>query len=170
MTLAQDLKQPVLAAYIELFEIDLVGIGGSLYRFTNTTDGAGAGIVWNGDEYTPFPIQMTGISHTTDGPEQRPTLTISSIDRIFTAVLSTLDDCVGGTVEYRRTFANYLGTSISSAPQHFIISRKSQHNKNQIAWELKNLLDLDGRHLPAAQMLREGDRAFPGLGINKSST
>ena len=122
MTLAADLQQPVVDAYIELIHIDLTSINGQEYFFTNTTDGAGGKITWNGNEYTPFPIKIDGLSQSSEGAETRPNLSISTVDALFRGLVATLDDLVNGIVIYRRTTSKYLNTGISSPPFTYLIS------------------------------------------------
>ena len=169
MTIQNDLIKHNLPAYIELFDIDALAINGQYYRYTPMV-GATSNIVWGGHQYYPFPIAISGIEHTSSGAPARPQLSISNIDRFFGTLMKTLQDMVGAEVIYRRTFATYINTYISSAPLRYKINKKLSDNKIGVIVELKSFLDMDKLYLPARQMLRDGKDGFPGLGINKSTS
>lgn len=137
-----------------------------MYRFTPNVAGNGTPIQFGGDTYTPYPIEITGYSSTSDEAPARPSLNISNINKVFGMLSFTLQDIIGAKVTYYRTFENYLGqsTKVSAAPLKFTIARKTAHNLAVLSFELRSPLDADRAMLPARQMLK---RDFPGLGINK---
>jgi lambda family phage minor tail protein L len=159
-----------LPAYIELFEIDAQTINGNIYRLTPMVNANYTNLTWGGQVYTPWPITITGIAETSSGAPARPQVSLSNIDHYFGALAQTLEDMVGTKVIYRRTFASYLGTNIASAPVRLKVNKLISRNKTGIVFELKSATDVDKLKLPRAQMLREGKRPFPGLGINKRTS
>jgi lambda family phage minor tail protein L len=168
MTIQQDIQKPALPALIKLFEIDATAITGSVYRFTPMTNG-GAAVNWGGFDWSPFPIELTGISHTSTGAPARPRLSVSNIDGFFRFLVGAYEDMTGAKFIYRETFATYLGTSISMPPLYYTLAKKLDDNKTGIVFELKSAGDVESKWLPARQMLRDGALPFPGLGVNKST-
>lgn len=167
MSIEEDVKQPIVSAYVELFDIDCSNIPGIgvIYRLTPNTNGSSA-VLFGGDTYVPYPIQITDYSQKIDGAPARPKLNISNINKVFGLLSFTFEDLIGAKVIYYRTFSTYLGqpTKISAAPLKFEIARKTAHNMTGMSFELRSPLDKERAVLPKRQMLK---RDFPGLGINK---
>ena len=168
MTINTDVLKPALPALIKLFDIDATAITGSVYRFTTMTN-AGIAVSWGGNSYTPFPIKLEGVAASSTEAPARPRLSVSAIDGFFGALISQHEDMVGAQITYRETFSTYLGTSISMPPSYFTVAKKLDDNKTGVIFELKSSLDIEGKWLPARQMLRDGSLPFPGLGVNKST-
>jgi lambda family phage minor tail protein L len=168
MTIKQDIQKPVLPALIKLFEIDGSAITGSVYRFTPMTNN-GVKVNWGGFDYDPFPIAIDGMSTTSTGAPSRPKLSVSVIDGLFGFLVSQFEDMTGAKLTYRETFANYLNTSISMPPTYYELAKKLSDEPTGIVFELKSATDVESKYLPAQQMLRDGELAFPGLGVNKST-
>ena len=169
MTIQTDILQPVLPALIKLYDVDATAITGSVYRFTEMTNGVGGQVSWGGNNYTPFPIKLEGMSVTSTGAPGRPKLTVATIDGFWSALISQHEDMIGAQIIYRETLATYLGTSISMPPIYYTIAKKVSDNKSGIVFELKSSIDVESKWLPNRQMLRDGDLPFPGLGVNKST-
>lgn len=167
MDIAQLTTQSTLPAYIELFDIDCTAIAGmgNIYRYTPNVNG-NTNVLFGGDTYLPFPIEISDISASADGAPARPTLAISNVNKLFGRLSFSFKDIIGAKVTYYRTFAVYLGqaTKISAAPMKYTIARKTSHNMSSLSFELRSPLDSDRGMLPKRQMLK---RDFPGLGINK---
>lgn len=167
MSIEQDVKQPVTSAYVELFDIDCTNIAGIgvVYRLTPNVNN-GSNVLFGGDTYIPYPIQITDYSQKIDGAPARPRLNISNINKVFGILSFSFEDLIGAKVTYYRTFADYLGqpTKISASPLKFEIARKTAHNMTGMSFELRSHLDKERAVLPKRQMLK---RDFPGLGINK---
>lgn len=179
-TLQQHIKGDRLSGYIELFDIDLTLIGGDIFRFVPMTYLTVEGtdppvlkskhVLWQGNAYTPMPIQVTGIEYngTTEAPPT-PTMTVSNINRVFRALIISLGDITGATLTRWRTFEKYLDEGAEADDtQHFpvdmyIINQKTEDSKIQIVYSLKSALDMQHVKIPRRQILR--DYGFPGAGI-----
>lgn len=180
MSIQDDVRKSEVPAFIELFEIDLTDtnvivdgvaiLEGSIIRVTAMTDSADLGAIqqvsWGGNDYTPFPVAISGISQSSDGAPARPTLSIANIDKTIGQLAFLYNDIVGAKVTYIRTFEPYLNTNsrISLPPLKFFISKKSSHTRTGLSFELRSPLDKERAFLPKRQMLKA---EFPGLGINK---
>lgn len=175
MTIAQDVLKAEVPAFIELLDIDLTSTNepdllNSVLRFTPMTDSTDLAnihnVMFGGNTYFPFPIQLSGISFASDGAPPRPQLTVANIDKAMGEAVFKYKDIIGATVIYTRTFSTYLNTSskISLPPLKYFIAKKITHNKNVISFELRDFRDKERAMLPKRQMLKKD---FPGLGINK---
>lgn len=170
MTIAQDILQPVVPAYIELFEIDLSKtnipeLAGTIFRCTNS-EVSYSGILFGESTYIPFPIEITGISQTSTGAPPRPQLNIANINKYFGSLAFKYNDIIGANVVYIRTFEPYLNlvSRLSLPPMKFQIAKKLSHNKHGLSFELRSPLDKERAVMPKNQMLK---RDYPGLGVNK---
>jgi lambda family phage minor tail protein L len=122
--------------------------------------------MFGGNTYYPFPIQLSGLSLSSEGAPPRPQLTIANIDKSIGDFVFKYGDIIGTTIIYTRTFAPYLNTAnkISLPPLKYFIAKKLSHNKNLLSFELRDFRDKERAMLPKRQMLKKD---FPGLGINK---
>ena len=176
------------SAIIELFELQLVpAIHGSnqIYRFHNGSSlNANGRITWKGQEYFRFPIEAEGFAYQR-GQLPRPTLTISNLSTTpnISAILLTVNqtttgnDLTGAKVTRIRTLAkfidavNFANNSNSTADpsaefprEVFFIDRKTNENRDVVAWELSAVFDLMGIRAPKRQCTRS---LFPAVGTFK---
>lgn len=170
MSIDQDVQSPVAPPYVELFAIDLTtipGLGASIYYLTPSA-WQSSGVVWGGDTYLPWPMELTGVEASSDGAPARPHLNIGNLDanKLIGSLAFVYGDIIGARVTYVRTFEPYLGGSgvISMPPLKYLIGRKLAHDETAVSFELRSPLDKERAFLPNRQMLK---RDFPGLGINK---
>ena len=135
---------------VELYEIDATSYGGSLLRFaTSPVDGQPA--VFGGNTFLPFPIKAEGFEWSGKGTMPRPTLTVSSIDLAFLALVISADDLVGAPVRRIRTYRKHLddGSDPDSAAifpvDYYVVERKSNQTRQNVQFELSVLMDQDAR-------------------------
>ena len=137
-----------------------------LYLTNNTSNGAK--VQFNKNEYSPWPLEISGLELNSSGSPARPTLTLGNLDsnKQLRKLAYTYNDLVGSEVTYIRTFKDYLGinSNISAPKIKFSIGRKLNHTKKQLQFELRSQMDRENSYLPPRIMLRE---EFPGLAINR---
>jgi len=146
-------------------------------------------IVWQGNSYQKFPVEATGFEFTSKGQIPRPNfkmanliglakdgevLTISDLI-VLVNQTTNQNDLIGAKFTRIRTLASSLdavnfegnsnpfGTPNSDElPQEiFFIDRKVQENRNFVEFELVSEIDLQGKKIPARQVLRS---EFAGVG------
>jgi lambda family phage minor tail protein L len=111
--------------------------------------------------YNPMPIELSAMEWSGQGKLPRPTLRISNIGGLITALVAEFGDIVGATVTRRMTFKSFLdgeATPDPSAlfePDIFTVDRKSAHNKTYIEFELAPAMDQQGIALPKRLVLRD---------------
>ena len=184
-SIISDLQKVNPSAVIELFTITTdASIHGSAqtYRFHNGSNlNANGDIIWAGDQYLKFPIQVEGFAYQ-KGQLPRPTMTVSNALGTITAILlnvnqvTTGNDLTGATVTRIRTLARYLdainfpgginplGTPDPTAefPQEiYKIDRKAAENREVVTFELAAVFDLVGVIAPKRQVTKKD---FPSIG------
>ena len=175
-TVSQMVLSSTTAGFVELFEIDLTSTNvpalvGSIFRVTPMTDSSDLtnikAVMFGGETYQPYPIQISDISFASEGAPPRPTLSVANINKYLGQLAFAYGDIIGATVTYIRTFTPYLGTSakVSLPPLKYFIAKKTLHNKTLLTFELRDFRDKERAYLPKRQMLKKD---FPGLGINKN--
>ena len=161
--------------FIELYELDAtmildaLGSPGTITYVTNTPTGGGvAPILWRNNSYYPVPFQVENIDDRGDGTApNRPTITVSNVDKFLLAAVLTLGDLIGMKVTRWRTFYKYTdGQSDANSLMHYpiqqwIVTKKLAHSRNGIQFEMSSPLDRPGLRLPRKQILR--DKGFPGV-------
>jgi len=154
-----------LPKYVELFDIDCTKIPNinAVFRLTSNFIDDNTLVQFNGQQYSTFPIAISGISQKSDGAYPRPILSISNINGDIGRFVLEHEDIIGAKVFYYRTFEIYLrsNSSVCAPPFTFFVGRKTAHTKTTINWELRHTLDRERTFLPARQMLKKD---FPGLG------
>ena len=166
MATATELLQDFSAGRIvSLYTLDATARNtSSFFRFTNTTDGAGGPILFDGDTYVPIPIDVEGFEREANGALPRPKIKVSNANSTLTSVMEEYNDLIGAKLTRVRTFERFLDTgSEPDATQTFgteiyNISRKTQHNKVFIEFELATSMDQQHLLIPRRQMFRRSCR------------
>jgi lambda family phage minor tail protein L len=149
------------SARIELFELDLTVLGGTVTRLHAGTNKLLAPVTWQGNVYNPFPFKATGFAITADEKAARPRLLVADITGLVSALNAEFDDIVGARVTRRRTFAKYLdavnfpgGVNPTADPgEEFVDVWFIERAANEVAgeaceYELASPLDLTGVEIP----------------------
>lgn len=157
MTLSADVQALEPGALVELFELDATAISGDLLRFHAYTQ-VGS-IWWQGNEYTPWPIQAEGFELSPSKPPM-PMLTVANIDGSITAACLLYQDMVGAVVTRHRTLGKYMdainfgGVNPTAdatqelPPDRWYIERKATETSTAIQFELSSALDFGQVQLP----------------------
>lgn len=149
------------SAPVELWELDLTDLGGTVHRFANQTNELGQAIVWQGQAYAPLPIEATGFERRSTGPFPRPRVQASNVLGTLGQLIRDFDNLRGATLVRRRTLARFLdavnfaaGNADADplaefAPELWMVDQCVGRNRLTVQWELRNPLDFDGVMLPA---------------------
>lgn len=164
---SSDIQRLDPSTIIDLYEVDTQTLpGGGFLRFHAGVNDLMSNIIWQGNTYTPYPIDITGFEYNSEGATPRPKITISNMSGLVGALAYENNDLIGLKVTRKRTFKKYLdrenflnGINPSADPNaHFIdeiyfIDRKVLENKLIVEFELASALDLQGITLPRRQVL-----------------
>lgn len=166
MTIVAEIQSLSPSAIINLYEIDLTPFGDTIYRFHNGTNDLQGNIVWQGNDYVAYPIDITGYSITTKGAVARPNMRISNILNIVSTIITQLDDILGAKVTRISTFAKFLdavnfpsGTNSNAqfatfTNQVYYIERKVLENLEYIEFELSAPWDIHNERIPNRQIIQ----------------
>lgn len=159
----EDIQRLEVGQYVELFELDLSGLGGDVYRFHGYTQ-VGP-IYWQGLEYSPWPIKVEGMGMTGEGQQSNPTLTVANVTGFITALCATYQDLIDGKVTRHRTLGRYLDaanfpggnpeadSSEAFADDLYTIDQKQAADSQTVAFVLKSPLIATDRKLPGRQIV-----------------
>lgn len=149
------------SAIIELFVLDATSVGAGTFRFHAGTNGLSQNIIWQGETYVRYPVEVTGFEFTGAGQIPRPKMIVSNFLSTITALLLTYQDLLGVKVTRKRTLKKYLdagnfpgGVNASADPSAefpddiYFIDRKSNENRLVVEFELASSMDLIGVQLP----------------------
>lgn len=155
---------------LSLYEIDsrFISVNGSLMRFTAGVNGVYKPIIFNGIEYTPFPIEVTDMSIEGSGGLPRPKLRASNIRGFISQFLLTQGDLIGARFVRRRVFVRFIdganwadgvnpyGTPDPTAAyddEIFYVNRKVSENPDTVELECASPMELENVQLPNRPML-----------------
>ena len=165
VSIIEELNTLTPDAIVELFEFDTTPIietptGSDSAYYTNSNVGDLSGILWDTNLYTPFPFTFSNVKSVGDGSAlERPTLSVSNINKVFFAMFLSLGDLSG--VRVVRTVTCYKFTDNGSEPsilsyfskQEYSVVRKVKQDKFSIDYELASALDTPNLKLPRRQIL-----------------
>lgn len=166
MGIAAEISQLSHSAVIEMFVIDATAIGGERIYLHAGTNGLSQPVVWQGQAYQPFPIEVDGFEQNTSGPFPRPTLRVSNVLGLVGALVRDTRGLRGARVIRRRTLAKYLdavnwpgGVNPTSDPtaqyddELWMIDRRGPSNAQLVTFELASPMDVSSVMLPRRQVI-----------------
>lgn len=165
--ISSELQKLAPNAIIELFQLDAAPFGGDIYYFHAGTNEITQAVTWQGQEYLPYPVQITGFEFSTGGQIPRPKMIVSNLTGIITALVLAYDDLLGAKVTRKRTMQKYLdavnfdgGVNPDADPTAefpddiFYIERKTGESKTVVEFELSASFDVQGVRLPRRQIIQ----------------
>lgn len=161
MTIAAELHKLAPGAIVELYELDATALGGTITRMHAGTNELRQAVVWQGNTYNPFPIEVSGFEFSGRGQLPRPTVKIANVSGLIGALVRELDDLLGAKFTRKRTLVKFLdavnfpgGVNPTADPTAslpddvFFVDRKASENKVVIEFELAASFDVAGVTLP----------------------
>lgn len=163
-----EIQQLEQSALVELFVLDSTNLpNGSILRFHAGTNKLSQPVVWQGQTYTPLPIEADGFDVSAKGALPRPKVVVANVGGFISAELSDMDDLVGARVIRKRTFAKYLdavnfpgGVNPTADANQYLpddiwyVERKVTEDKKVVEFELSSAFDLMGVQLPNRQVIQ----------------
>jgi lambda family phage minor tail protein L len=166
---ARELVSFTPSTLIELFQLDGSVIDVDiLYHFYDGSNNNYKPLVFDGIEYTPFPIKMEQVDKDGKGQPVRPKLTVSNINGFVSALLLGNSNLIGAKVSRKRVFIRTLdavnfpnGVNPWGTPDPtaivsndvFYVNRKVQENPEVVEFELATPIEIDNVKLPRRQIL-----------------
>jgi lambda family phage minor tail protein L len=165
--ITSEIQKLAPSAVIELFQLDLTVFGDQDYYFHAGTNELKLPIFWQGDEYTPYPMQISGFEFTGGGQLPRPKMVVSNVTGVITALVLLYQDLLGAKITRKRTMAKYLDAvnfdgglnpnadpTAEFADDIYFIDQKVSENKNFVEFELASSFDVQGVKLPRRQIVQ----------------
>lgn len=174
MSITQDLQTLEGNQLIQLIEVDGTKFGlHEVLRFHahNIPSEGWASFVadnlpsirWQGNEYLPFPYELSGIELSSTGSQPTPELSVGNIDGRVTRLCLDYDDLVQAKVKIHTTMAKYLDSDnwkagnpqadpLQERLQLFFINKKKEETKTVIKFELCSPFDIQNLQLPTRQI------------------
>lgn len=164
MSLKDDVQKLEPGAEVILFTLDARALAPSepLVRFHGHLQ-SGI-IVWQGNSYSPWPIDATGFARTGD-QQPSPILRVANVDGSITALCLAFQDLVGAKIIRQRTFVKYLDAvnfpggnpnanpSEEHTPEVWFIDRKTSEDDVSVEFELATALNFGNASLPGRQII-----------------
>lgn len=167
MTLRADIQLLAASAIVEVFELDalLLGATAKLY-FHAGTNALAQPVVWQGNSYSPLPVEASGFEWSGKGQLPRPRLRVANVDGLFGALAAQYAGLLGAKLTRRKTLAKFLdavnfpgGINPTADPTQsypdelYFVDRKAAENAVYLEFELASALDLPGVMLPRRQFI-----------------
>lgn len=134
-------------------------------RFHSGTNENLGSVIWQGNIYTPWPINAVEFATPSQGSPARPKLQVGNFGGTISALCRQYEDLLGAKLKRRRTLVKYLdavnfasGNPTANPAEEYpaetwIITRKASENPAAIEFELGSPLDLQGVKLPRRQVI-----------------
>lgn len=138
---------------VELYELEVSSVTYYLFSEFNSDSPTGE-LLFDGNTYVPFPIEMTGVEHASDGAQNRPKLMMANVVSLLSSeLLGTdfkMDDLVGGRITKRTTLEKYTGavTPYEFPKKVYVIDRIVSKNNILVELELASPFDLQNVRIP----------------------
>ena len=95
-------------ALVTLYELDATAQGGAISRFHAGTNGLRQAVVWQGNTYNPFPIEVTGFEFSGKGQIPRPVVRVANVNGLMGALVRDYQDLIGAKLTRKRTMVRFL--------------------------------------------------------------
>lgn len=165
--ITSEIQKLAPSAVIEVYILDTTNIGGDVYRFHAGTNGLRQRLVWQGQTYEPFPVEVTGFEFNGSGQLPRPKLVVANVTGLITAMVLLYQDLLGAKLTRKRTLAKYIDSvnfpggvnPTADATAEFqddiyFIDRKTMENRDVVEFELAAAFDMNGVQLPRRQIVQ----------------
>ena len=162
MGILADIQRFTPGQRLELFTVDFSTTGLSvippaMYLYSGVKANFG-NIVFGGNQYLPWPMQISGLKQSSEGPLPRPVVTVSNVDGFMSQQMMDYNDFIGAKVTRYQTFAKYLDGEPEADPNarqtevYFVEQKKSETN-TAVQLLLASAIDVMDAKLPARVML-----------------
>lgn len=121
MSILGDIQKLDPGSIVELFELDMTVLGGSILRFHSGVNLVNGDVIWQGNTYTRYPVEAEGFEFSGRGQLPRPTLRVANVNQTLTPYIAVYSDLVGAKLTRKRTFVKYLDPA-NFTDAHFLLS------------------------------------------------
>lgn len=173
--LESDLQKLSVTGLVTLYELDATKLGAGIMRWHGHVSfedwqminpdvkNVKSDIIWQGQTYSPIPIQSDGLEMRGDGRASTPSLAIANNLNGLQGAISALclrhDDFAGAKLTVINTMAKYLDAAnfADGNPQAaneyrkqlWYVEQKTSENAGAVTFELSNPVDFEGARIPS---------------------
>ncbi len=158
--LEQDVHSPDLGEIVDLYQLDLTKLNGTIYYFTTSIEPGSGFLSFAGIVYNAVDIMVDGFEVSGRGSLPTPSFKIANISRALTGLVADYDDLVGAPVTRIQTLSKYLddgdtpNPSAHFPPDVFVIAQKVVQDKLLLEFQLQAAIDVEGQKIPNRLVLR----------------
>lgn len=169
-----------VGAFIDLFDVDLQSLGGSVVRFHSGTNGYYNDVIWKGNAYAAYPIAVEGFEMKNEGAYSRPSMAVANVTGLITGINRDFDDMLGVTVTRRQVPVKYLDAVnfpkgnpeadvTQEAVSRYIVEEMTEETFEQVTYSLSTPIDCDNAIIPARTILADNCQwVYRGVGCQYS--
>ena len=180
--LNSDFQKLSVTGLVTLYELDATKLGAGIFRWhghvssdswriiddTVIDDGSNIkrDIIWQGQTYSPMPIQTDGLEVRGDGKASTPSLALANnvngVQGAISALCLQYDDFAGARLTVINTMAKYLDAAnfTNGNPQAaneyrkqvWYVEQKTSENRSAVTFELSNPVDFEGARIPSREI------------------
>jgi len=176
--LESDLQKLSVTGLVTLYELDATALGAGIMRWhghVSYEDWAlinpdvktvKSDIIWQGQTYSPMPIQSDGLEMRGDGRASTPSLALANnvngVQGAISAMCLQFDDFAGAKLTVINTLAKYLDAvnfgdgNPQAANEHrkqlWYVEQKTSENASAVTFELSNPIDFEGARIPTREI------------------
>lgn len=176
--LTSDLQKLSVTGLVTLYELDATKLGAGIMRWHGHVSfedwqiinpdvkTVKSDIIWQGQTYSPIPIQTDGLEMRGDGRASTPSLALANnlngIQGAISALCLRHDDFAGAKLTVINTMAKYLDAAnfTDGNPQAaneyrkqiWFCEQKTSENASAVTFELSNPVDFEGARIPSREI------------------
>ena len=176
--LTSDLQKLSVTGLVTLYELDATKLGAGIMRWHGHVSHEDwelinpdvktvkSDIIWQGQAYSPIPIQTDGLEMRGDGRASTPSLALANnlngIQGAISALCLRHDDFAGAKLTVINTMAKYLDAAnfTDGNPQAaneyrkqiWFCEQKTSENASAVTFELSNPVDFEGARIPSREI------------------
>lgn len=168
-------------AVLDLFEIKLNDFEG-YFRFHGSKN-LSRDLVFSGKTYLYIPSEISNLEYSSDGKQNRPTLSIANVNNYINNLLKDRNDFLGKRFYRKKILARDLdAVNFGEANKNplgvaafvdfisidtYVIHKKNTSSKEKVEFELANTMDIDGQTAPARKVYNDSCQwQYRGCGCN----
>ena len=161
MTIERDVQQAFPGRLITLFQLDCTNIPDGSILYVTPTTSSDVAVTFGGITYTPIDIEATGFEWSGSSAFPNPTLRMSNVTQLASALVISYGDLIGATVTRIRTFDQYLDDGATPDPLQMFqpdvyqVEQKTKHTRTSIEWKLSASIDQQGVMIPGFPLVRD---------------
>jgi lambda family phage minor tail protein L len=163
-------QKPFPGVEVDMYDLDLRVLGGSIIRFTNWTTETGEKVRWRGNQYEPVAMEASGYGVNGEGKPVRPRIKIGNayggtafqyVEGDLSALMAMYKNFVGATLRRWVTYRQFLDDGENPDPaihkpiEDFLVGQMLEETPLMLEWELSNDLDQEDLQLPRGIMTQK---------------